>query len=66
MTVALVETLIGLAVLLFFYMLPFIVAAARRHNNSIAIFIFNFLLGWTFLGWVGALVWSCTDNVRLK
>jgi len=25
-----------------------------------AILVLNLLLGWTFLGWVGALIWSLT------
>ena len=24
----------------------------------------NLFLGWTFVGWVGALVWAMTDNVK--
>ena len=43
------------------YMLPTIVAALRRHPQLLAIFLINFLLGWTVIGWVGALVWSLID-----
>jgi Superinfection immunity protein len=55
----------GLVVLLLIfvaatYFLPAIVAAMRRHHNSVAIFVLNLLLGWTLIGWVGALVWACT------
>lgn len=38
--------------------------------NASAILILNFLLGWTLIGWVVALVWACTveknqqQNVR--
>jgi hypothetical protein len=42
------------------YFLPTIVAAARHHHNAGAIFVLNLFLGWTFLGWVLALVWSAT------
>jgi len=45
------------------YFLPWIIAAARRHRNTSAIFILNLFLGWTFLGWVVALVWAATNNV---
>jgi uncharacterized membrane protein YqaE (UPF0057 family) len=41
------------------YFLPSLVAY-QRHGNAPAIFIMNLLLGWTFLGWVAALVWACT------
>ena len=50
--------------IIFAYFLPTIVAAARKHNNEGAIFALNLLLGWTFLGWVAALVWALTDNTR--
>jgi hypothetical protein len=40
------------------------VARRRRHRNENAVVILNILLGWTFLGWVLALVWACTDNTR--
>ena len=45
---------------LVFYFLPTIIALARRQRNSLAIFLLNFFLGWTFIGWVVALVWSVT------
>lgn len=45
---------------LFFYFLPAIVG--RRKRNAGAIFLLNLLLGWTFIGWVAALVWAaCKD-----
>ncbi len=42
------------------YFLPSIVAYRRQHHNTMAIFILDLFLGWTFLGWVIALVWSST------
>jgi hypothetical protein len=45
------------------YFLPTIVALARRKRNSGAIFALNLLLGWSFIGWVAALVWAVmTDS----
>lgn len=44
------------------YFLPTIVAANRGHNNHLSIFILNLLLGWTFVGWVVALVWACANT----
>jgi hypothetical protein len=43
------------------YFLPGIIAFRRRHHNAMAILVFNLLLGWTFLGWVIALVWALTQ-----
>lgn len=40
------------------YFLPFIIALARKHVDSTAIFVLNLFLGWTFFGWVVALVWA--------
>lgn len=42
------------------YLIPAFVAGLRGHHNAGAIAALNILLGWTFLGWVGALVWSLT------
>ena len=52
---------LALAVYLFsvaLYVLPTIVALARNHPNIFAIAILNIFLGWTFVGWVAALVWA--------
>jgi hypothetical protein len=51
--------LLGLLITLYF--LPAIVAAARKHRQSAAIFMLDVLLGWTLIGWVAALVWSLTQ-----
>lgn len=49
-----------LASLLFLpYFLPTIIAAARQSRNTLPIGLLNGLLGWTIVGWVGALVWAC-------
>lgn len=48
------------------YFIPSIIANIRRHKDAFAILALNLLLGWTFLVWVIALVWSFTspqDNV---
>ena len=50
----------GLAV----YLLPHIVAKLRNHRNATAISMTDILAGWTVAGWIIALVWACTDNVR--
>ena len=40
------------------YFLPTIVAACRRNDNVLAVFLVNFFLGWTGIGWIVALVMS--------
>lgn len=46
------------------YFLPTFVASNRKHVNGTSIFLVNLLLGWTFLGWVVALVWASSANTK--
>ena len=46
------------------YFFPSIIAWFRGHHNTLAIFLLNLLLGWTFLGWVFALVWAAAAVQR--
>jgi hypothetical protein len=48
---------------LVFYFLPAIIALVRHKRNGISIFLLNFFLGWTLVGWVVALVWAVTVDV---
>lgn len=61
------EAFLGLgsiALLLMLYFIPAIVAGCRYHRQTMAIFVLNLFLGWTLVGWVGALVWACTSDVK--
>lgn len=49
-----------------FYFIPSIVAWNRGHQNTAAIVVLNLLLGWSFIGWVVALVWSFTEVKRRR
>lgn len=53
--------IIILVIAIALYLLPGIIASSREHKNSTAIWILNIVLGWSFLGWVAALVWSFTN-----
>lgn len=46
------------------YFIPSDAAYRRKHNNFKAILVLNIFLGWTFLGWVLALIWAYTDNIK--
>lgn len=48
-----------LTVLTLGYMLPWAVAATRGKSNAGMIGLLNLLLGWTFIGWIVALVMAC-------
>jgi hypothetical protein len=52
-------TLLILSALLYF--LPTIIA--RHKADVMGIFLVNFLLGWTVIGWIVALVWACSAEM---
>lgn len=47
-----------------FYFLPSIIAMYRGKSNTFAIILLNVFLGWTFVGWIVALVWSVTNDAK--
>jgi len=60
--------IIGVLFIIILYFWPACVASGKR--NSGAIFALNLFLGWTFVGWVIALVWACCEepelNIKIK
>ena len=44
------------------YMLPFSIALARGTKNLAAIFLLNFFLGWSIIGWIVAVIWAVTER----
>ena len=52
------EALLLILLIVVVYFAPTIIATVRKKRNKDAIFLLNLLLGWTFIGWVVALVWS--------
>jgi hypothetical protein len=44
------------------YFIPSIVAFNRRKSNRNAILVLNIFLGWTFIGWIAALVWAFSNE----
>jgi hypothetical protein len=51
-----------LIVAVLLYLLPTVVALIRGHLSALAILLLNPFLGWTLIGWIIALIWSCTGN----
>jgi hypothetical protein len=54
----LIMLVLGLAI----YFLPSIVVGKK--SFALQVFLLNLLLGWTFLGWVIALVWAAKKEDR--
>lgn len=50
------------AVLTIGYFLPWAIAASRQKSNTLAIALLNFLVGWTIIGWIAALVMSVQNE----
>jgi hypothetical protein len=46
------------------YFIPTFWAMDKRHTG--AIFALNLFLGWTFIGWVGALIWAIMDKEPVR
>lgn len=46
------------------YFLPAVIAFRRHHRRLMAISVLNVFAGWTFLGWIAALIWACSADVE--
>lgn len=55
---------IGGFIALALYFLPILIAAARKHNQILPITLITIFLGWTFLGWLVATIWSLSPDVQ--
>jgi hypothetical protein len=53
---------IGIVLGAIVYLIPSFVAHGKRREHEI--FVVNLLLGWTLVGWVGALVWAMMDSPK--
>lgn len=45
------------------YFTPSFIAIGRKHSYVLQITLLNALLGWSFIGWAIALIWSTTDYI---
>jgi len=53
-----IESIVITLSIIILYFLPYIIAAFSKLKNAAAILVVNTFLGWTLLGWIGALVWT--------
>lgn len=56
--IALVATVLFFGFSFALYLLPVYEAWKREHPNLTGVVLLNLLLGWTVLGWIGALIWA--------
>lgn len=47
---------------LLLYFLPTIFAFSRKKNNKGIIFLINFFLGWSVIGWIVSLIWALSSD----
>lgn len=59
-------SIFGILLFAVLYFLPTVIAYKMKHPNLVLIALINIVLGWTFLGWIGALVWSVVPQQKLK
>ena len=46
------------------YFIPVVIAYIRKHNNILSITILTVFLGWTFFGWLAAVLWSLNSDIK--
>jgi len=51
-----------LIVLSIVYLIPSLIAIGKKYSTGIV--ILNIFLGWTLLGWLGALIWAVSSPKR--
>ena len=51
---------LALVLVLLIYFIPTMVGWKKKHSSGII--VLNIFLGWTFFGWVGALIWALTSE----
>ena len=55
-------SLLFLTIAIIVYFIPSFVAHHKPHSGSV--FVINLFAGWTVIGWIIALVWSCCGKDR--
>ncbi|WP_146943011.1 superinfection immunity protein [Chryseobacterium hagamense] len=56
------QHLLLLLIFIPFYFVPTFIAWSRKKSNIGAIFALNLFLGWSLIGWAGALIWALSNK----
>lgn len=54
--------LIGISIVV--YLVPSMIAMARKSQRMGGVIVLNIFLGWTLLGWVGSFIWAVIDKKK--
>lgn len=49
---------------LIIYFIPTMIAFSRNSPNKIGVFLLNLFLGFTFIGWIVALIWAFSSKAK--
>ncbi len=55
-------SIIVVIVFILIYFFPSVIAFSKSKSNTAAIFVLNLFLGWSFIGWIVALVWAVSKD----
>lgn len=62
--IGIITMILGGILALVIYILPTYLAFRRKHPNKIGVMLLNIFLGWTFVGYVGALIWALVGSEK--
>ena len=57
------EALVIVIIVVCIYFIPSMVGQGRE--NGVGVFVLNLFLGWSFVGWVVALVWATQGKKKI-
>ncbi|MBQ3021977.1 MAG: superinfection immunity protein [Clostridia bacterium] len=58
--------MVFLALGIFVYFIPSFIANKKQHTQKTGILLLNIFLGWTFIGWVVALIWANLKDMNVS
>lgn len=56
------EIIIAIIIGIFAYFFPTVLAYSKKKRSKASVFVLNFFLGWTLIGWIVALIWAVNKD----